>query len=228
MEIEGLIADPPHVHGGGTLVWALAPEVLRFIDGRIDESSRTVETGLGVSTALFAARGARHVCITPVGDEIEELRAYCRAKRIGLETVEFLQDYSENVVPTLGVAELDLVLIDGGHGFPTPFLDWCYLSQRLKVGGIVIVDDTQIWTGSVLKNFLMSESNWILERTWERAVAFRLLKPVSPAEWGTQPFVRSRSKHLIAYYRVSRAWGLIVRGDIRGLVRGIGKELERR
>jgi hypothetical protein len=49
-----------------------------------------------------------------------------------------------SVLRNLCSAELDLALIDGRHGFPTPFMD-CYFvgTAALKLGGIRIVDGVQ-------------------------------------------------------------------------------------
>jgi hypothetical protein len=69
------------------------------------------------------------------------------------------------------------VLIDGAHGFPIPFLDWYYTADRLNVGGLLAIDDTEIWTGHVLKMFLMAEPEWKLEADYgPRSVIFRKLQ----------------------------------------------------
>jgi hypothetical protein len=39
---------------------------------------------------------------------------------------------------------LDLVLIDGDHAFPASFIDWYYTAEQVKLGGYVIVDDTNL------------------------------------------------------------------------------------
>jgi hypothetical protein len=61
------------------------------------------------------------------------------------------------------------------------------------LGGVVIVDDTQIWTGGVLKDFLSSDPDWELEICFERGVAFRKVNEYREKEWNEQPYVLSRS-----------------------------------
>src|SRR6185503_1666742 len=93
-----------------------------------------------------------------------------------LEHVTFELGPSDKLLPTMALGDLDLVLIDGGHGFPVPFIDWYYTAFALKAGGIVIVDDTQIWTGAVLRDFLMADPDWKLLHLWGgRAAAFTKL-----------------------------------------------------
>lgn len=75
---------------------------------------------------------------------------------------------------------LDLILIDGHHGFPTPFLDWYYTADPLRVGGLLIVDDTQLWTGHTLKQFLLRQPGWEVAKDFApRSVVFRKSDPVS-------------------------------------------------
>jgi hypothetical protein len=56
------------------------------------------------------------------------------------------------VLPQLDIADLDLLLIDGGHGFPHPAIDWYYGALHLKAGGIVVIDDVQLPS---VKDFLV-------------------------------------------------------------------------
>src|SRR5437660_1187853 len=53
MDLKELLKAPPLLHdeGGGTLTsWQLPTPVLEFIDGQVNENSKTVETGSGLST----------------------------------------------------------------------------------------------------------------------------------------------------------------------------------
>ncbi|GAG00860.1 unnamed protein product, partial [marine sediment metagenome] len=50
---------------GRSISCRLCEEVLYFIDKNVDETSKTLETGIGVSTILFALKGAHHTCVTP-------------------------------------------------------------------------------------------------------------------------------------------------------------------
>jgi Methyltransferase domain len=164
MNLQDLLDDPPGVHpcDGQLIAWGLPRATLDFIDVHVIPGSKTLETGSGLSTILFALKGAHHICITPFQEEVDRIRDYCTRRSVSLQNVDFRVDLSTSILPNLGSAELDLALIDGCHGFPTPFMDWYFMATALKLGGILIVDDVQIWTGRVLKDFLVSEPEWEL------------------------------------------------------------------
>ena len=111
----------------------------------IDEhivGTKTLETGAGVSTVLFALKGTQHTCIVPDQTQVQGIKEICNQNQISTDKIDFRIDGSENVLPQLRPAGLDLVLIDGCHGFPAPFIDWHYAGSGLKANGILIVDDT--------------------------------------------------------------------------------------
>ena len=170
MNLDELLRARPLFHenvSGQPHSWQLGRDVLSFIATHIHQGSRTLEVGAGVSTVLFALREAQHTCIVPEEKEVARIKAFCREHRIPLGKVTFEVDVSDRGLPRLDVTDLDLVLIDGAHGFPVPFLDWYYTAERLKVGGLLVVDDTQIWTGHVLKISPQSVMrDWKLARAW--------------------------------------------------------------
>jgi len=194
MQFQDLIDDPPKVHttpSGDQYLMSMGPDALRFIYDNIAADAKTLETGCGVSTAVFALKAAEHTCITPAGDEVLNLKSYCRQRNIPLDKVSFQVGGSANALVGLDRNHLDLVLIDGCHGFPTVFLDWYYTSARVKVDGIMIIDNTDIWTGDVLKNVLTGEPEWKLEHWFTAQTAvFRKLREYDPAKnWVDQPYV---------------------------------------
>jgi predicted O-methyltransferase YrrM len=217
VDLRALLREAPafHVDEGLRPVSLQASiDVLEAIDGVVRPEWRTLETGAGLSTVVFALRGAEHVCVTPAAGEVARIGAWCAAHGIDLGRVRFEVARSEAVLPRLDLPELDLVLIDGGHGFPTPFVDWCYTAERLRVGGLLIVDDIHLWTGAVLRDFLAEEPGWAKRAEFPmRAVMFEKTAPM-PAlpEWFAQPYVARRSRRAGTVGRlVRRAWGLVRR-----------------
>lgn len=199
MNLTEILQNPPNPHrdrAGKYYSMGLPENVLRFIAQRIDESASTLETGCGLSTVMFALSGSRHICINPASHEIERIKEYCLGNRIPTRQVTFCQDVSEKVLPGLECDMLDLVLIDGRHGFPAPFIDFYYLAEKLKVGGLLVVDDTWLWTGDVLKQYLLSEPEWELEADFSpRTSVFRKLAHGSQnKEWTEQAFVVKNSR----------------------------------
>jgi hypothetical protein len=192
--VERLLADPPVVHpmdpsGDPAMgVWSTEPDCYRFIARRCDDTTRTLETGAGLSTALFAAIGTHHTCVTPGRPEVERLQAYFDSRGIDGSRVAFDVAPSHVSLPR-GSGELDLVLIDGGHGFPMPILDWFYAGERLRPGGVLIVDDLPLPAVRTLMAYVDRDDRWQpLERT-EKWAAFERRSSGSLAEdWTQQPF----------------------------------------
>jgi Methyltransferase domain len=200
VDLQGLLANPPGTHlskeTGKPLPWQIAPRVLEIVDASVDPESHTLETGAGVSTALFALKGCAHTCVVPWTSERDRLQAWGADSGVSFERVRFECAPSEEVLPRLDQRPLDFVLIDGGHGFPTPFIDFFYAGRRLRRGGLLAIDDTQIWTGRVLHKFLAEQPGWeIVEELRLRSTVFRRTAEPDAGlqEWNEQPFVRSRS-----------------------------------
>jgi predicted O-methyltransferase YrrM len=117
--------------------YSVEPVLARFLYESVSEDSKTLETGSGISTLVFALRHSNHIAITPSSTEVGAIRAYANANEIPLDRVEFVIEPSERYLPRCESHDLDLVLIDGKHAFPWPILDWFYTADKLKQGGIV-------------------------------------------------------------------------------------------
>jgi len=225
--IDSLLADPPMVHMDGTGVWGLAEDVLRYIDATLKPGAKTLETGAGLSTLLFAAQSEEHTCIVPSDEEIERIRAYSQRKQISVDHVQFISDYSQNVLPGIERQELDLVLIDGGHGYPIPAIDWFYTAPMLKRGGIMIIDDVHVWTGLELKRFLSGEEAWKPVGEFSRSSAYAKVGEDHGLEWCNQPYVvrKSRMPRLMRDLRIS--FSLLSRGELSLWAQKVKKKLKR-
>ena len=173
----------------------LIPQALERIAATVKPGDRTIETGSGHSTIAFALAGAEHTCIVPDEAEIAAIRSYCITQGIGLERVTFHAALSEDVLPVLNTGPLDLALIDGSHSFPQVFIDWFYIAEPLRVGGTLIVDDTHVWTGRVLRDFLQGEPGWRLEIEFEgRSAVFTKIGDAGLNRvWYQQPYVAKRT-----------------------------------
>jgi methyltransferase family protein len=192
--IDELISDRPPLHSlpGGPQDWGLAPEVLRWLADHVREDWDTLETGCGHSTIVFALRGAEHTAVAPHQAEHDRVREWCQEHGFSTAGLTLMCDLSQRVLPRLE-GPLDLGLIDGSHGFPTPFIDWYYIAERLQAGGRLILDDTDLPTVGLLTDFLLAEEGrWSLECELGRAVVFRKLTsegPIPPMDWTQQPWV---------------------------------------
>lgn len=193
--LHELKARPPHLHGDASwrrsVNWGLEHRVLEWLASVVGPGARTLETGCGHSTIVFAAIGTRHTAISPLPEEHERVLAWCREHGVATDTLELIAGPSHEILPRLEPGPLDLVLIDGQHAFPWPMLDWFYTAEHVRAGGLVVLDDTQLRAVALLRDFLLREvGRWSLICEPGRAAVFRKL----PARvhqgiwWGNQPW----------------------------------------
>ena len=223
MTLRQLLDDSPKLHRGvphAPTSYQLSDQALNFIDQNVDRTSHTLETGAGISTVLFAMKEANHTCVVPDPELVGRIKDYCQRRSIPVERINFHIGKSEKILPDLETNELDLVLIDGEHAFPTPFIDWYYTTDKLRVGGMIIVDDTQLWTGQILKRFLLEEPEWnLMEEFSARTAIFKKERAYSEKKWwGQQPYVVRKSRRLIAVSEARNAFSILARGEFRTLI----------
>ncbi len=193
--VEQLFHDMPQVHTelgnpeGG--VWRTDRPCYEFIADRCGPQWRTLETGLGLSTLLFVLLGATHTCIAPWTPEIKGLLSHCREREINTDRLTLIQGFSDEVLPTLQQTELDLFFIDGGHGFPTPMIDWYYGAGRLRRGGMLVIDDIHLPAVQLLLNYLDADPRWRrAEKTRKWAAYERLGEGPLREEHSRQEFLK--------------------------------------
>jgi hypothetical protein len=178
--------EPPLVHAGGEHYFGLAWAALEWLERTVQADWRTLETGSGASTVVLAASGAQHTVMSPAPDEHARIRAYCEASGISTERVTFLDRSSHEAMPELGDEPLDLILLDGAHGFPYPALDWFYGAQRLRVGGYLLLDDAFLKSVNIVVEYLRRSDSWeFVGSQGLRTPAFRKLDDEAPSfDWG--------------------------------------------
>jgi hypothetical protein len=159
---DALRRSPPGLHGGREF-WGLAWGALKWLEQNVAEGMATLETGAGASTIVFAARGAEHVAITPDPEEEERIRRACREREIDDSRLTFNIGRSQDVLPALPARDLDLVLVDGAHGFPYPVLDWWNLAPHVKEGGRMLLDDAYLPGVAAVVDYVRSSDAWELE-----------------------------------------------------------------
>lgn len=166
--VSAVLRDRPKFHGGGTGCYKLSKEVLYYLHDSLSEGNKTLETGAGVSTLVFALKRCEHIAVTPKTDEIERIKLYAKNKHIPLERVRFVAKPSERYLPGAEDSGMDLVLIDGNHSFPWPLLDWFYTADRLKRGGRMVIDDINLPAVKSLAQFLLSDP-----KRWRKSASFK-------------------------------------------------------
>ncbi len=213
-------ARASNLHLDGSEDWSVSPETVRFLARHVSHGATTLETGAGLSTITLAALGAQHICVCPDAGEIERIKTYCAANNIAAEGVDFRNALSEVALPGLDAPPLDLVLIDGGHGFPMPVIDWYFTAGKLKQGGVMVIDDTHLWSCGMLVDFLKQDAAWTsLGRIGRRTYAFRKVAPFEYLEFCFQPYVLRKSRVSILTAKLLVAWDLIVAGQAKEFLR---------
>jgi glycosyltransferase involved in cell wall biosynthesis/predicted O-methyltransferase YrrM len=177
------LADPPLVHtwdDGRT--WnsgGFSADYLRLIHDLASAvpQARIVETGAGNSSIAFLySQPARLVSIAPDAGLFQRIEGYCTKAGIDASRWDRIVEQSETALPRLMLSELhqfDIALIDGCHGMPTVFVDFVYMHARLKVGGLIIIDDVQIHSAKELALLLANEPGFTLVRQMHKLVVFR-------------------------------------------------------
>ena len=186
---DDLRASPPGLHGAGDEYWGLAWAALAWLEENVSAGMATLETGSGSSTLVFAAAGAAHEAVTPDAAEEERIRRECERRGIDSSSVRFRIGLSHEVLPTLAPRPLDLVLLDGAHGFPYPVLDWWYVAPHVRVGGLVLLDDAYMPPVRVLVDALRKQPGWeVAAAVGPRTVAVRkVAEGLPPFDWHGEP-----------------------------------------
>ncbi len=125
---------------------------------------RSIETGCGASTIVFANYATRHT-------------AYCYDDReFDASSVKYAQDFpgfredrvdwifgptQRTVFEHPPTEQVDLVLLDGPHGYPFPELEYFAFYNWLRPGGILIVDDIHIPTINRFYRFLLEDESFL-------------------------------------------------------------------
>ncbi len=177
---DALRRSPPGLHGGREF-WGLAWAALEWLERNVSTAMTTLETGAGASTIVFAASGARHQAVTPDQEEEARIRRACDERGIDDSRLTFHIGRSQDVLPALAGDELDLVLVDGAHGFPYPVLDWWHLAPRLREGGRMLLDDAYLPGVSAVVDYVRSSDAWELEEPVSfRTARIRKLRDEEP------------------------------------------------
>ena len=171
-----LRSERPLIHEHGRTCAGLSWEALAWLEQHLEPEMRTLETGAGLSTIVFAAAGSMHIAVTPEADEETAVRTACGSLQVDDARVRFLLGPSEDVLPGLTERDLDLVLVDGAHGFPYAILDWFQLGRRLRVGGAMVLDDAYLPPVLAILDGLRGVPSWRIEGPIsDRAVLVRKL-----------------------------------------------------
>lgn len=203
-QARAVIADRPRLHrtrDGSPKDGGLNPLMgERFIEALepIDRP-RIAETGTGVSTLIFLCLDpAVVISVSPAADVHERTREEATARGIDLAPARFVDNRSEAALPILALVEgveLDAAFIDGNHGWPAVFVDFCYLNRMLRPGGLLFIDDVQVYAVAQLVCLLRQQQpHYEFVRLDGKMATFRKGAdlPYLP-DWRMEPYITSNT-----------------------------------
>jgi len=200
---------------GQALCHGINPTFARYLLDHVKPGMKTLETGAGISTLVFAMRNAEHCAVTPSADEAAAIQRYASRAEISLDRVKFLIDQSDRYLPGCELTDLEIVLLDGKHAFPWPIIDWFYTADRLVTGGLMMLDDSNLPAVRVVVDFLKVDRRWKFQaKPGGNTVVFRkCASGIHDVAWHMQPWnltnagtrsLRSLAKHSLRF--VKRRW----------------------
>jgi hypothetical protein len=174
-----------------------------YIGGRIIEvvselgSPRILETGAGATTLLFLLLAPQSVT-TIAPDRALHDRVHKEAADRGIDTrpLRFLIERSELALPQLAAAgeSIDVALIDGNHGWPAVFVDFCFINYMLCKDGVLLVDDIQLHSVAQLFLLLRNQPDYELLSIEDKQATFRKVTDGQwLPDWRQEPFIESNS-----------------------------------
>jgi hypothetical protein len=156
---------------------SLRPQVLETLARYASERpvAHSAETGAGKSTLLLSQLSNHHVVFTRDdtgdGDSLPEVRTSPLLRR---EVVEFVVGATQATIPTHRFTHtLDVILIDGPHGFPFPHLEYYFLYPHLAPGALLVLDDVHIRSVNNVFGFLRTDPMFSLLEVVRTTAFFR-------------------------------------------------------
>lgn len=203
-----LLASMPRLHcwngewvlGGFDRTMLLAWMDLLRREGLDRPGRRFLETGSGLSTLAFLATDPAEVITVAGPDEAlaDRIRAEAAALDFPLGALRLETGFSELRLPRIVLDRApfaDLALIDGGHGWPTVFVDFFHVAYAVRQHGLIAIDDRQLHSVRELVEMLRVQPGFELVAEPGRMVVFRktYVQRMLP-DFGGQPYILERSR----------------------------------
>lgn len=151
------MAQPGDWHDSGNLAADVIQQIYEAAISYPDCVS--AETGCGLSTIILSQACSHHTSFTiSEGNSASKVQSEALFRS---EKVEFIFGPSQRTLPLHAFNRpLNLVLIDGAHGWPFPELDYYHFYPHILPGGTLIIDDIHIPTIARLCEVLRDDSMW--------------------------------------------------------------------
>lgn len=160
-EIQKHQARRGGAHHAGTLTVGPLRAIESYLQSHFGgRPVKTVETGCGASTILFSEYAQKHLtyCYDDRADENSSVDFTTSFPGFDGGRVEWVFGPTQKTIPRRPLdEEVDLILIDGPHGYPFPELEYFAFYPWLRRDGVLILDDIHIPTIRNLFDFLRED-----------------------------------------------------------------------
>jgi hypothetical protein len=190
--LADVVRIAPSLHTAGTFSASALEAIVRHATARPVKHS--VETGSGASTLLFSHVSDDHT-VFAVDAGTGSLRSVETSPLLRREAVTFVEGPTQVTLPVHTFTQrLQLVLLDGPHGYPFPDLEYYYVYPHLDPDALLIVDDIHIPTITNLFDFISADEMFDLQEVVETTAFFRRTDaptfPQTGDGWWTQRYNR--------------------------------------
>lgn len=210
-----LMEQPPKLHfwGGEWKTGGLGPNQRALIERclrSLGAKTRVIETGAGLSTPIMLALGSRVTSFFTKSDLRDRIAAAVDEFDLPRANWEAVIGPSEFSLPKYldghPALSADLVLIDGGHLIHTVFTDFTYGFASLREGGILVLDDLQAPSVSILYGIL-GASNFVeqIDIAGKTAAFRKMVKSRLPGNWNETPVGEPMLEQIAADWNISTA-----------------------
>ena len=130
--------------------------------------------------------------VNPDPDIASRIEEDARARGLDTTPLRCIQGRSEIELPRLRDEgqRFDLGLIDGNHGWPAVFVDFCYINAMLNEGGILFIDDIQLYSCDELVHLLDAQPEYEQVSLVGKLATFRKRTPGAfLPDWVDQPHI---------------------------------------
>jgi hypothetical protein len=222
MDFEAYLANLPMLHtwdyGKTWNTGGFSAEQLRTLHGVVTDHFggrpvKVIETGAGNSTIMFLHLPLESlVSVAPAESLRDRILTYCTAEGVDVSKLDFRVARSELELAKMvlgsekpgwgappGRPRFDVALIDGGHGWPTVFVDFCYLNMMLREGSLLLLDDVQLYSVAELSRLLQQQPGFELAHDLVKLQVWRKTddEPFLP-EHSSEPYILEMTRQASA------------------------------
>jgi len=208
----------PGLHSAGTFSARTFEAIAQAAHKR--QIHNSVETGCGASTLLFSNLSEHHT-VFALDDGSGSVTNVRRSPLLLQGVVTFVEGPTQVTLPQYRFTEnLQLVLIDGPHGYPFPDLEYYFLYRHLENGALLILDDIHIPTVHNLFQFLRRDAMFELDGTVQTTAFFTRTNAPTFDPFGDGWWQQNyNAKPLLRYAWRDRIRSLLPTSMQRGLTR---------